>query len=109
MIDAGVVQGRAVGRLNGVLSFSTVVNFNVAMGRELMMGGSGMVVLEKEFANVILHGEAICSLLIVPIQINSRKFGAGPIFCDSIMFLEDTTKVTGVAFTNIFNNKVIYY
>ena len=47
-------------------------------------------------------------LLLVPIQIDPRNFGAGPIFGDGIIILEDITKVMGVVFTNIFNTKAIY-
>ena len=46
-------------------------------------------------------------LLLSPIQIDSRKIGAIPIFGDGIMFLEDTTKVMGVLVTNILHIKVI--
>ena len=78
------------------------------MGRESTLGGNWIDVLEKEFAIVILHGEATRLLLVVPIHINYHKFGAGSIFSDGIMFLEDIMKVMGVVFTNIFNTKVIY-
>ena len=55
-LDVGIVQGRAVGRLSGILIFNTVFDFNVEMGRELTLGGKGMAVSEKDFANSILHG-----------------------------------------------------
>ena len=65
--------------------------------------------LKKEFSNVILYGEATRSLLVVPIQTNYRKFGAVPIFGDSILFFKNITKVIGVVFTIVFNTKVIYH
>ena len=44
VLDAGVVQGRAIYRLSSILRFGTVVDFDVAVGRELMLGGNGMAV-----------------------------------------------------------------
>ena len=57
-LDAGVVQGRAVSSLSSIVSFGTIVDFDVAMGRKLTLCGTGMVMSEKEFAKVILHGKA---------------------------------------------------
>ena len=107
-LDTGAVQGRDVGRLSSILRFSTVVDFKVAMERELKLGGNRMAVLEKEFTNVIFYGEATRLLLVFPTQIDSCKFGAGPIFGDDIIFLEDILKLMGVVFPKIFNTKVIY-
>ena len=47
-------------------------------------------------------------LLVVPIQIDSQKFGAGLILVDGIMLLEDITEVMVVVLTDIFNTKVVY-
>ena len=108
MLDAGVVQGWAVDRLSSILRFGTVINFDVSMGQELTLGGNRVAVSEKEFSNMILHGEATSYLLLFPIEVDDRKFVAGPIFGDGVIFLEDIAEVMGVAFANIFNTKVIY-
>ena len=55
LLDARVVQERAVGRTSRILGFGTVVDFNMAMGKELTLGGNEMAMSKKEFANVILH------------------------------------------------------
>ena len=104
----GVFQGRAVCRLSSILRFVTVVDFDMAIGRYLMLGGNAMYVLEKKVANLILHGEANSLLLVVPIEVDDRKFVAGPIFGDGVIFHEDITEVMGMAFANIFNTQVIY-
>ena len=108
VLDTGVIQGWAVGQLSDILIFSTIVDFNMVMGSELTLGGNWMAVSEKDFLNVILHGEATGLLLVLTIHIDYRKFGSGTIFSDVIMFLEDITKVMGVVFTKVFKNKVIY-
>ena len=44
MIDAGVVQGRAVGRFSSILIFGAMVDFDMTMGQELTLGWNGMAV-----------------------------------------------------------------
>ena len=47
--------------------------------------------------------------MVVPIEVDTRKFVAGPIFGDGEVFFEDIAEVMGVVFANILNAKVIYY
>ena len=46
-LDAGVIQGRAIGRFSNTLRFGTIVDFNVAVGQELTLGGNRILMSEK--------------------------------------------------------------
>ena len=54
-LETGVFQGRVVGRISGILIFRTIVDYKVAMARELTFGGNGMAMSEKEFVNLTLR------------------------------------------------------
>ena len=62
---------------------------------------------EKEFTDVILHGEAASVVLVIPFEVDASEFVAILIFSDGVMLLENVVEVKGVAFTNIFDAKVI--
>ena len=57
-LGARFIKGRSVVRLSSVLRFGTIVDFNMTIGREFMLGRNGISMSEKGFANVILCGEA---------------------------------------------------
>ena len=66
-----------------------------------------MAVSEKEFTDLILHGEAASAVLVILFEVDASKLVSRPIFSDGVMLLENVVEVKGVAFTNIFNTKVI--
>ena len=48
-------------------------------------------------------------LCIVPLDVNSSKFSACPIFCDLVVQFEDVAEVMDMSFSNVFNSEIIHY
>ena len=53
--------------------------------------GKGMVILEEEGCDVLLHGKAAGALGVVPGKVDAGMKIAFPVLGDVVMFLEDIT------------------
>ena len=57
--------------------------------------------------DVTIHGEAESSFIIVPVKINTGKFGAFPIFVDGGMWLESFVLVVGMALSDVLYTNIV--
>jgi len=67
----------------------------------------GVAVLDEHILDVALHGEETCAFGVVPCKVDTGVFLALPVFSDGVVLLEDRSEVQDVAFTNVFNAKVV--
>jgi hypothetical protein len=67
----------------------------------------GVVVLDKEGVDVVIHREATGALCVVPGQVDAGIEVAKPVFGEVVVFY-DVTKVMGMLNANIFDAKVVY-
>ena len=67
---------------------------------------------QEQVFDVILDADPawplVMFLCIVPLDVNSSKFFACPIFCELIVLFEDVAKVMDMPFSNIFYTKVVH-
>ena len=71
----------------------------------------GMSVLQKNFGNIPFHGQTELAMEVIAsvctVKVNYRKFGPLPICGNGLIFLKGLLHMVGVAFTHVFNNKVV--
>ena len=79
----------------------------VLVGRKLTLLVVGVIPLEAEFGDVVVHGEATGAFGVVPLGIDAGVQVTLPVFGGIVVFFEGISKVVGVAVAYIFNTKVI--
>ena len=95
------------------LGVGSIRDLAVFVRQELGHGGCLMDKSQEKVIDVIFDAESVCSLgmflCIVPLNINSSKFSACPIFCDLVVLFEDVAEVMDMLFSNIFNSEIVHY
>ena len=71
MEDALGVYGRTERVIRGVLDFGAINNGCVLVRGKLMLLGVGVIPLEAEISNVVIHGKAIGVMGKVPFKIDT--------------------------------------
>ena len=71
--------------------------------------GVGVITLEAEVGDVVIHGEATGAMDVVLFEIDAIIQVSFPVFSDVIVLFEGTPKVMGMAVAGIFNTKVVEY
>ena len=56
--------------------------------------------------NVVCHGEAARALVLVPVEVDVRKFCPVPVLYDGVIVLEGVTQMFGTLSTNTLNYKI---
>ena len=54
----------------------------------LRFPGCGVVIFEEKIGDVVAHGQATSSLLVVPCEIDAGKFCPGPVCSHRVVLLE---------------------
>ena len=107
--DSGIVERGASVWFRSCLDLGAIYDWRVLVRRELTLERHGVAVLSEEFADVALHGKAASTFCIVPFEVYACELFTFPIFRDFVVFLEDIAKVVGMAFSYIFDSKIINY
>ena len=85
----------------------------VFVRQELGLVGCLMAKSQEKVFDVIFDAEPACILgmflCIVPLDVNSSKFSACPIFCDLVVLFEDVAEVMDMPFSNVFNSEIFHY
>ena len=72
-----------------------------------------MAKFQEKVLDVIFDAELACPLsmflCIVPLNVNSSKFSACPIFCYLVVLFEDVAEVMDMPFSNVFNSEIVHY
>ena len=84
-----------------------IVDLGVAKRSILGFGWKGMAPSEEEVLDVVLDGNMPGAFGVIPVEINARKTGAGPVLGDIVVLKEDVMKVVGVAFADVFDAEVV--
>ncbi len=66
-----------------------------------------MVIFDEKIVDVVTHGQATCSLIVVPGQINAGEFRTGPVRSNRVVLLEYLKEVIRMALVNKLNSEVI--
>ena len=90
-----------------LLGIGTVGDGEIIAWREFGLEGSRVDVAGEDFINVSWHGHATRAFGLVPVKVHAGNFGTLAVLSDGVVLLEDVTDVTGVAFIEVFNAKVI--
>ena len=73
--------------------------------------GAGVSILEENFGNVSVHGDAPGPIavpgIIIPSKVNSCKFCSFPVCGDIIVLFESLQEMEGVFFAHIFGAEVV--
>ena len=77
------------------------------VGGNLTLLGIGVIPLEGEVGDVVVHAKAAGALGVVPLEIDAGVQVTLPVFSDVIVFFEGILKVVGMAVAKIFNTKVV--
>ncbi len=77
------------------------------LGQMLRLPRRGVVILEEKILDVVAHGQATCSPIVVPCQINASKFCTGPVCSHRVVLLEDVKEVIGMVLVNKLYAEVI--
>ena len=73
------------------MDLGALCDFGVFKGRELRILGGSVLVLVKEVGDIVVHCEEKGLFGVIPVDIDSGESGAGPVFYDVVVFLEDVT------------------
>ena len=87
--------------------FGAINNECVLVGVNMTLLGVGVILLETEVDNVVIHGKAICEMSVIPFEIDSSVQISFPVFSDVVVLFEVISKVVGMAVADIFNTKVV--
>ena len=88
------------------MDFGSINNGCVLVGVNLTLIGVGLIPLEVEVGDVVVHGKATGAMGVVPIEIDTSVQITLPVFSDVIVLFEGISKVMGIAVADIFNTKV---
>ena len=91
------------------MSFGAINDGSVLVGGNLTLLGVGIIPIEAEIGNVIIHGKATGAMGVVPSDIDDSVQISLPVFSDVIMLFEVILKLMGMAVADIFNTKVVDY
>ena len=69
---------------------------------------AGVVVLDEESVNVVIHGEAAGAHGVIPGQVDASIEVAKPVLGEVVVLFYDVREVMGVLNANIFDAKVVY-
>jgi hypothetical protein len=108
MLDVGVIKGWASVWVRRVLGGGTIGDRSGLVGRKATFFRVGVVVLDKESVNVVMHGEATGASSVVPGQVDAGIEVAMPVFGEVVVLLYDVMEVVGMLNADIFHTKVIY-
>ena len=89
------------------MNFGAISDGCLLVGGKLTLIGVRVIPLEAEVRNVVVHGEATGAAGVVPLVIDSGVQITLPVFSDVVVFFEGIFKVVGMAFTYLFNTKVV--
>ena len=105
--EAGVVEfGAGVVRV-GELLLGAIVDWGVAKRSVLGFVWKGVAPFEEEVLDVVLYVNTAGAFGIVPVEVDARETGSGPVLGDIVVLKEDVAKVVGVAFSKVFDAKVV--
>ena len=79
------------------------------VGGKLTLLGVGVIPLEVEVDNVVIHGKVTGAMGVVPFEIDNSVQTSLPVFSYVIVLFEGISKVMGMAVAGIFNTKVVEY
>ena len=65
------------------------------------------MVTSEDHGDVVLHGYAASSFVVVPVEIHACKLGDFPVLGDGVMLLKDVAEVQGLALTNVFDAEIV--
>ena len=66
-----------------------------------------MDVAGEDLLDVAWHGHVIHAFGLVPVKVHAGMFFTLPYLSDAVVLLEDVPAMKGLAFTDVFNAKVI--
>ena len=89
------------------MNFGAIKNGCIFLGVKLTLLGVGVIPLELEVGDVVVHGKATGAMGVVLFEINAIVKINLPVFSDVIVFFEGILKVMGMAVAKIFNTKVV--
>ena len=89
------------------MDFEVINNGFVLVWGKLTFFGVGMIPLEAEVGDVVIHGKVTGVMGVVPFEIDISVKITFPFFSDVIVLFEGILKVMGMAVANIFKNKVV--
>ena len=95
--DAFVIYGRYERGIRGVLDFGAIIDGCVLIGGKLTLLGVGVIPLEAEVGNVVVHGKATGAMGVVLFDIDARVQITLPVFSDVIVLFEGILKVMCMA------------
>jgi hypothetical protein len=90
-----------------MLDLGTILNGGVLVRGQLGLGRGSVAVLGEHILDVAVHGETARALGVVPREVDAGVFLALPVFRDCVVLLKDGTEVQSVAFSDVFDAKVI--
>ena len=67
----------------------------------------GMIVFDEEVAYVVFHRESTFTFGVIPVKVDTRKFGTIPIGSDVMVFAEDVGEVVCMFASNILNTEIV--
>ena len=73
----------------------------------LGLGWNGVAPFNEEVFDIMFDGQTASAVGVVPCEVHADELGARPVLGEFIVLKEDVTKVVGMAFTNIFDAKVV--
>ena len=77
------------------------------VGGKLTLLGVGVIPLEAEVGNVVIHGKVTGAMGVVPFEIDNSLQTSLPVFSYVIVLFEGISKVMGMAVAGIFSTKVV--
>ena len=62
---------------------------------------------EEEVLDIVLDGNTVGAFGVIPFEVDAGETGAGPVLGDIVVPKEDVVKVAGMAFADVFDDKVV--
>ena len=94
------------------LGVGSIRDLAVFVRQELGLVGCLMEKSQEKVFDVIFDAKPACPLgiflCIVPLDLNSSKFSACPIFCYLVVLFEDVAEVMDMPFSNILYSKIFH-
>ena len=105
--DASVIEWGAGVWWGRMLDLGPILDGGVLVRGQLGFGRGGVAVLGEHILDVAIHGETARALGVVPRKVDTGVLLALPVFRDGVVLLKDGTEVQSVAFSDVFDAKVI--
>ena len=94
------------------LGVGSIHDLTVFVQRYLGLGRCLMAKSQEKVLYVIFDANSECPLdmflCIVPLDVNSSKFSACPIFCDIVVLFEDVAEVMDMPLSNILYSEIVH-